>query len=465
MLKKRKKEREMNHFMTVLNVIGLLFACVFVIYIVYEGWDLPLAILIGAVIICITNGMNVVSTMGAMLEDIKFLFGIMLLPFLFGSILAKVLIDSRGALSTAVKLLDLLGKNRSEQFRRRLAVGITVIILAALGYCSFNNAFLQGAIAIAMCSATNVPRKYMIAICMFSTTLSVLLPGNVGNAMYTSAYMPEVSAFSALPVAIIISLFFAIIGYLLINKNIERSIAAGDKWEYGPLANPNIDSSDKMPPWFLLLVPIIGIFIPYAILKLDIWVSIAIGLIAALIVYFPYLPYGKEAETLNSFKKGTARIKLVTSAGIAMAGMPILMVMNNGLATAISMSNGFAVVESFFRTLPFHPLVNLSLIGTILTGIASGPAGFLLGLNVAVESYVPMGISAEACRYLLICTFTILDTLPTSMGFLMLTSWAGVKVKDAYPCVFKSTVILPAIATVICLILFMLFPGLAMVGA
>ena len=82
-----------------------------------------------------------------------------------------------------------------------------------------------------------------------------------------------------------------------------------------------------------------------------------------------------------------------------------------------------------------------------------------------MESYVPMGISAEACRYLLICTFTILDTLPTSMGFLMLTSWAGVKVKDAYPCVFKSTVVLPAIATVLCLVLLLLFPGLALVGA
>ena len=141
------------------------------------------------------------------------------------------------------------------------------------------------------------------------------------------------------------------------------------------------------------------------------------------------------------------------------------MIMNNGLATAISMSNGFSVIERFFCNLPFNPLINLAMIGTILTGIASGPAGFLLGLQVAAESYVPLGVSAEACRYLLICTFTILDTLPTSMGFLMLTAWAGVKVKDAYPCVFKSTVILPAIATIICLILFMLFPGLAMVGA
>ena len=451
--------------MTFINVIGLLFACIFVIYIVYQGWDLPLAIMLGAIIICITNGMNIITAFSAMLDDIKFLFGIMLLPFLFGSILAKVLIDSRGALSTAIKLLDLLGRNRSEQFRRGLAVAITVIILAALGYCSFNNAFLQGAIAIAMCSATNVPRKYMIAICMFSTTLSVLLPGNLGNAMYTSASMPEVSAFSALPVAIIISLFFGILGYILIMKNINKSIAFGDKWEYGPLANPNVNTSDKMPPWYLLLIPIIGIFVPYAIFSLDIWVAIAIGLIAALVVYAPYLPYGQEVETLSSAKKMTSRIKLVTSAGIAMAGMPILMVMNNGLATVISMSNGFAVIESFFRNLPFNPLVNLSLIGTILTGIASGPAGFLLGLDVAVESYVPMGIPAEACRYLLICTFTILDTLPTSMGFLMLTSWAGVKVKDAYPCVFKSTVVLPAIATALCLVLFLLFPGLALVGA
>ena len=148
-----------------------------------------------------------------------------------------------------------------------------------------------------------------------------------------------------------------------------------------------------------------------------------------------------------------------------MAGVPILMIMNNGLATAISMSNGFAVIEQFFQNLPFSPLINLALIGTILTGIASGPAGFLLGLEVAANSYVPMGISAEACRYLLICTFTILDTLPTSMGFLMLTSWAGVKVKEAYPCVFKVTVILPAIATALCLVLLLLFPGLALVGA
>lgn len=133
--------------MTAIHVIGLLFACIFVIYIVYEGWDLPLAILIGAVIICITNGMNIITTINAMLEDIKFLFGIMLLPFLFGSILAKVLIDSRGALSTAVRLLDVLGHNRSETFRRGLAVLITIIIVAALGYCSFSNAFLQGAVA------------------------------------------------------------------------------------------------------------------------------------------------------------------------------------------------------------------------------------------------------------------------------------------------------------------------------
>ena len=458
-----REESDIN--MTAINVIGLLFACIFVIYIVYQGWDLPLAILLGAILICVTNGMNILTTVNTMLEDIKFLFGIMLLPFLFGSILAKVLIDSRGALSTAVKLLDILGRGRTDRFRRGIAVAITLIIVAALGYCSFNNAFLQGAVAIAMASATNIPRKYMVAMCMFGTTLSVLLPGNVGNAMYTSAYMPTISAYSALPVATIISIFVAVVGFILITRNIEKSVAAGDHWDYGPLADPNIDASDKLPPWFLLLVPVVCIIVSFAILKLDIWVSIAIGLISALIVYCPYLPYDKRAENLNTISRTTSRLKLVTGAGIAMAGVPILMVMNNGLATVISMSNGFAVVESFFRNLPFHPLVNLSLIGTVLTGIASGPAGFLLGLNVAVESYVPMGISAEACRYLLICTFTILDTLPTSMGFLMLTSWAGVKVKDAYPCVFKSTVILPAIATVICLILFMLFPGLALVGA
>jgi hypothetical protein len=257
----------------------------------------------------------------------------------------------------------------------------------------------------------------------------------------------------------------AIVGYILITRNIEKSVAAGDTWDYGPLANPNVDASDKMPPWYFLLVPIAGIIIPFAFIGLDIWVSIAIGLIAALIVYAPYLPYDKEITTVNTFKKTTSRLKLVTGAGIAMAGVPVLMVMNNGLATAISLSNGFAVVEGFFRNLPFNPLVNLALIGTVLTGIASGPAGFLLGLQVAAESYVPLGISAEACRYLLICTFTILDTLPTSMGFLMLTSWAGVKVKEAYPCVFKSTVILPAIATILCLIIFLLFPGLALVGA
>lgn len=451
--------------MTAINVIGLLFACIFVIYIVYQGWDLPLAILIGAVIICITNGMNIVTTVGTMLEDIKFLFGIMLLPFLFGSILAKVLIDSRGALSTAISLLDILGRNRSERFRRSLAVMITIIIVAALGYCSFNNPFLQGAIAIAMASATGIPRKYMVAMCMFGTTLSVLLPGNVGNAMYTAASMPQVSAFSALPVATLISIFVFVVGYLLICKNIEASVASGETWDYGALANPNIDTDKKMPPWFLLLVPIVFIVVPFAILKWDIWVAVCLGLISSLVVYCPYLPYDKDMPRLNPAAKIGSRFKLVTSAGIAMAGVPILMIMNNGLATAISMSNGFAVIEDFFQNLPFNPLVNLALIGTILTGIASGPAGFLLGLNVAANSYVPMGISAEACRYLLICTFTILDTLPTSMGFLMLTTWAGVKVKDAYPCVFKSTVILPAIATILCLILFLLFPGLALVGA
>lgn len=140
-----------------------------------------------------------------------------------------------------------------------------------------------------------------------------------------------------------------------------------------------------MPPWYLLLVPIAGIVIPFAFLKQEIWVSVCIGLLAALIVYEPYLPYDKKMPKLTTAKKIGSRYKLVTTAGIAMAGVPILMIMNNGLATAISMSNGFAVIEQFFQNLPFSPLINLALIGTILTGIASGPAGFLLGLEVAAN--------------------------------------------------------------------------------
>ena len=61
----------------------------------------------------------------------------------------------------------------------------------------------------------------------------------------------------------------------------------------------------------------------------------------------------------------------------------------------------------------------------------------------------------------MISTYVVLDTLPTHMGLIILVNWAGVTVKEAYPIVLKTTVIITGLGMILTVLLCTLFPGLA----
>lgn len=443
--------------MMAFHIIALILSCVLVIFLVYRGLNLPCAILIGSFCIILTNGLDLMETVTAMMNEVGSMAQRMMLPYLLGAILAKILMDTGCTQKLAHGLLDLFAKGKSAKVRYCVAVTIAIVVNAALGYCNLQNPLIQGAIVVGMCLAADMPRKYLPVLCTLGATVGTVLPGSVLMNLFCSMFLTG-SAFDGWPVLIILSLFIAIPGIWSIVRSVGKDTANGEHFDYGPLAPVQEIEENAGLPWWCGLIPFAAILVPYILFKAEAWLSILIGILVSLVLYYKELPRKNErGETLG--KVGV--VGNVLNTGYILAGMPCLMLFNNALAAAISGTDAFGAIAGWFANLPFAPLVNLGILGTLLTGLSSGPAGFLLGLQEAVSVYIPAGVSAAACRAVMISTYVVLDTLPTHMGLIILVNWAGVTVKEAYPIVLKTTVIITGLGMVLTVLLCTLFPGLA----
>lgn len=440
------------------QITALLLSCILVIVLVYRGMNLPCAILIGCLCIILTNGLNLTETVSAMMTEVGSMATSLMLPYLLGAIMAKVLLDTGCVKRLAFGLLDLFAKGRSRKVRYVVAMTIALVVNALLAYLNLNNPLIQGAIVVGMCVAADIPRRYLPVLCMLGSTVGTLFPGSVLVNLFAGAYFQGSSSFDGWPVLLIVSLFVLCAGILITYRSICKDTAAGMKFDYGPLPTGGEEGEgEKHLPWWCGIFPFAAILIPYIAFGCEAWLSILIGLVVTLVLYFRELPRVTEGKQLT----GAGAVQNALNTGYTLAGMPTLMLFNNALAAAIAATAAFTVISDWFASLPFAPLVNLGILGSILTGISSGPSGYLLGCSVAVSTYVPAGVSAAACRCVMIASYTVLDTLPTNMAFLVLASWSGTTVKESYPPVLKATVLVTAVGVALTIALCLLFPGMA----
>ena len=93
--------------------------------------------------------------------------------------------------------------------------------------------------------------------------------------------------------------------------------------------------------------------------------------------------------------------------------------------------------------------------------ISGAPGCMLILAPVFVPLAAQMGISAAGMMRIAVFGQSVLDTLPNNGAIIVTLGIAGIKMKDGYPGIFKTTVIYMFIGTVIVTVLAMLFPGLA----
>jgi hypothetical protein len=102
--------------------------------------------------------------------------------------------------------------------------------------------------------------------------------------------------------------------------------------------------------------------------------------------------------------------------------------------------------------IPLPSAIILLLMAVILIGVA-GMAGITLSAIFAVSFCIPAGVSVSACSIIIMWSTCVLDTLPNSLGIVMQNQLCGTTMRESYPSIFQTTVLVTGIFTALAAII------------
>lgn len=449
--------------MEVIGVLGVILSFVFLFYFSFKGANLAYLSLIACLIIIVTNRMNFVDTISnVVMSGVAGQAANLMLIYLFGAIFGALFVNSGAATSIADGLLNLFGKDKSEKSRQLIGIIIAFIIGAALTYCGIDNfsvIFTMIAIVSGIMRTTNIPRRYLPVLLIAPTAIGALLPGSLYIASLVASQVLGVKSTSGMIPGLIAALFVGVLSVIYLEKLIQKDRAKGISWTEGENV-PVIEESGKKPHPVVALLPLVMVVVCYNGIGLPAWSAIGVGILAAILLFFPYLKVPDNYTGRTFFGRMNGLMETMNQ-GAGNAGIPCVMLISFGLASCIQASPAYTVISDFFVGLSLPAAISLALVSTILVGASCGPAGMMVAAMLAANAFIPNGmISASAAFRILVTTATVFDTLPCFPGPATIMALTGVKQKDGYPPVGMTTMLFTAIAVVIVTVLYLIFPGI-----
>ena len=196
----------------------------------------------------------------------------------------------------------------------------------------------------------------------------------------------------------------------------------------------DIDTQEKCPNVILTLIPLVVIYVLFAILKLDAWLALIIGCAVALLCLGWFIK-GRRPEE----KKGAA-ILGVLNEGAFKLPLAICGCMLFGIV--MTFTDAWTNIQNWLGTLPVHPAILMAILAIIIT-LATGTQGAAPILGAVFASVcLPAGLSAGAAGIIILVGYVCLDTVPNNIGLIMQCDLTDTTVKATYPSVFKTTVAL-----------------------
>lgn len=450
-----------------IGVLGIIIAFVFLFYFSYKGANLAYLSLIACVIIIITNQMDLLTTISdVVMSGVGEQAASLLLIYLFGAILGALFVNSGAASSLASGLLNLFGKNAEQSRRQTIGIIIAFIIGAILTYCGIDNfsvIFTMIAIVSGIMRDTNIPRKYLPVLLIAPTAVGALMPGSLYIASLVASQALGVSTTAGFIPGVIVTAFVAILSVVYLKKMINKDVANGLTWQEAENSSAPVeeDPNAKKPHPVVSIIPLVATIVSYNAIGLEAFAAIAIGILFAIVLFFPYLKIPKNYTGKNKFFGKAHGLMDTMNQGASNAGIPAVMLISFGLASCIQAAPAYTTITTFFTNLALPAAISLALVSTILVGASCGPAGMMIAATLAASTFVPNGqITAAAAFRILVTTATVFDTLPCFPGPATIMMLTGVKQKEGYKPVGITTMLYTAIAVVIVTVIYIIFPNI-----
>jgi hypothetical protein len=322
------------------------------------------------------------------------------------------------------------------------------IIIGLAGIDNMAIMYTMLAIAAGVFQKTNIPRKYLNVLLMVAGTCGTLVPGAPMSVLLTiEQYIPGFDNSKTLVLRALFLIAYVVIAVLIMYKMIRKDMNAGQGYDPGPLSFPD-STAQKVPNPILTLVPLLVVYLLYNFAGFDAWLALLAGIVVAIVCFGVYIP--KE--------NGKSRFgTIVNTANAGVFAVPIAILISMLPGFVMEQSEAYNTMINAVCSAPIPSAFGFLIISVFVVGIAGTSACVLLG-GIAVSAFVPAGLTAQACGLILLFSTVVLDSLPNNLGIITQCEIMDCSMKECYPSIFHTTVVLTGVMAVLISIL-------AMVGA
>lgn len=436
-----------------MGTIGILIAIALIVILAMKGYSIVFIAPVAAIVVIVTNGMDFFpSLIGNETSFMTGLSGFLInffAVFLLGAILAQYIEKSGAAQSIAQKVLSITGTQKP--FSVLVAILVISAILTFGGISLFVVLFVVIPLAKPLFKELNIAWN-LVVIPIFvgiGTFTMTMMPGTPSIQNVVPMKYLGTTLMAAPLMGFVASLVAIIVGIVYMRYAMKKSIAAGDT--FAPYEDAKEDSlalKEKIPSFFISILPILVLIIIIfagSAMKVDniVLIGLAAGIIAAAILFHPFIPSHKTALSLGA--NGSITPIFFTAATVA-------------FGVVITMAPGFKLISDFILGIPGNPLISLTIASASLgamTGSSSGGLG--IAMEAFAQTYLDMGVNPEAMHRISAIASSVLTGLPHAGAILSLFALAGLNHKNSFKYAFISMTMPILFALIVALVIGILF--------
>ncbi len=450
--------------MEILNLLVILGALAFLMFMAYRGHSVilfaPIAALLAVLLTVPADTLPMFSGlfMAKMVTFIQNYFPIFLLGALFG----KLMEISGFARSIASAVIKLVGPTRSI-----ISVVLVGAILTYGGVSLFVAVFAVYPFAAEMFRQADIPKRLIpatIALGAFAFTMDAL-PGTpqIQNIIPTTYF--NTTSFAAPILGSFGGLFVFAVGITYLEWRRRAAAKAGEGYGEGHINEPQLVELEKPHHWALAVIPLLIVWAGNLVFTrlLPLWLPaemsfsptvvtqsdpITVKLAANLGVWSleMALVLGIAAVFALGGKRITATFARDSKEAI---GGSMLASMNTasefGFAGVIAALPGFLVAADTLRRIP-DPLTNVAITVNVLAGVTGSASGGLsMALAAMGESFIKMadaaGIPLDVVHRVASMASGGMDTLPHNGAVITVLAVTGLTHRQSYKDIFAITAI------------------------
>ncbi|MCI8468648.1 MAG: GntP family permease [Eggerthellaceae bacterium] len=410
-----------------IGVIGIFAGLIFFVIAAMKGYNVLVTSIITAVIIILTNGMDLASsilgTESSYSSGLASFIRSNMLIFLFSAILGQYLDDSGAAKSIAQAIMSKIGTK--SPYLMLLGVAAVAALLTYGGVSMFVAMFAVIPLARVMFRECVVPWHLFNA----SWTLGAgaftmaMIPGVPSVANINATNMCGVSLASAPIMGIVGSLVCIALSCVYIKFALKRCEARGEVYEVSGDAAAVRDESKPTPGLLASLAPLVAmiaiILIGSALgVKNVVYVGMVVAVVLCMVLFNRFID--SQREVLGVGAKNSLGPAVFTSAAV-------------GVGAVASAAIGFSVIQDAIFNMPGGTYVSAATLAAMLGGImgsGSGAVG-IIAQNF-IDPYLASGVDPAALAKIVATAAGIGGALPNSGAMFGMFAAMGLTHRNAY---------------------------------